>query len=83
MVRRLFDALRGPEPYDFADRGLRDRLRADGIALAEAGYCPPEPPMDVLYLQRKLGGMSLLATRLGAVLPLRDRLADCVASEER
>ena len=83
MVRRLFDALRGPERYDFADRGLRDRLRADGIALAEAGYCPPEPPMDVLYLQRKLGGMSLLATRLGAVLPLRDRLADCVASEER
>jgi len=82
MVRRLFDALRGPEPYDFADRDLRDRLRADGIALAEAGYCPPEPPMDVLYLQRKLGGMSLLATRLGAVLPLRDRLAACVASAE-
>lgn len=74
LTRMLFAALRAPGGYDFANPSLRERLRAEGLKLAEAGYLPPDPPMDVLYLQRKLGGISLLATRLGAVLPLEAEL---------
>jgi len=69
MIGTVFEAIRGGE-FDFADTALSRSLNAQGAALAEAGYVPPSLPMDVLYLQRKFGGMFLLGTRLGAVLPV-------------
>ena len=45
-----------------------------GMALVEAGHVPTALPMDVLYLQRKFGGMFLLASRLQAELPIRSIL---------
>ena len=57
-------AVRGGVVYD-----------AQGEALARAGYVPPPLPMDVLYLQRKLGGLVLLAGRLKARVPLQALLA--------
>ena len=44
------------------------------MALVEAGHVPTALPMDVLYLQRKFGGMFLLASRLQAELPIRSIL---------
>jgi hypothetical protein len=49
-------------------------MTRQGQALAEAGYVPPLLPMDVLYLQRKFGGIFLLCQRLGASLPLEGLL---------
>ena len=46
------------------------------MALAESGFVPPPLPMDILLLQRKLGGVFLLAKRIGARL-------DVVAHLER
>ena len=52
--------------YDFEDAKLSERL----AALTEEAYEFKEfwqtPPTNVIYLHRKLGGMFLLATRLGA-----------------
>lgn len=52
--------------YAFEDARLSERL----VALTEEAYEFKEfwqtPPTNVLYLHRKLGGMFLLATRLGA-----------------
>ena len=75
MIGTVFEAIAARKTFDFADRTLPDRMNAQGMALAEAGYVPPPLPMDVLYLQRKFGGMFLLASRLRAVLPVRDHLA--------
>lgn len=70
MIDTVFAAIREQEAFDFADRTLPDRLNRQGMALAEAGYVPPLLPMDVLYLQRKFGGMFLLGARLGARVPV-------------
>ena len=74
MMDAVFAALRTDEPFDFSDRSLSNRLTREGTALAEAGYVPPPLPMDSLYLQRKFGGMFLLADRLGASVPVRDQI---------
>lgn len=66
MVGTVFDALRGADTYDFTDMTLSNQMQRDGMALAEDGFVPPPVPMDVLLLQRKFGGMFLLAHRLGA-----------------
>ncbi|MCM2562980.1 AarF/ABC1/UbiB kinase family protein [Lutimaribacter sp. EGI FJ00015] len=70
MIGTVFDAIRGAEAFEFADRTLSARMNEQGMALAQAGYVPPPLPMDVLYLQRKFGGMFLLGSRLGATLPV-------------
>ncbi|KUJ81012.1 ABC1 kinase family protein [Ruegeria profundi] len=74
MIRSVFGAIVSREEFDFADRSLAEQLHREGVALAEAGYVPPQIPMEILYLQRKFGGMFLLATRLKAKLPLRSLL---------
>ncbi len=69
------DALRTGGVYDFADAGLLDDLRERAEALAATGAIPAVPPMDALFLQRKLGGIYLLARRLGATVDVGARLA--------
>ncbi|MEM1362899.1 MAG: AarF/ABC1/UbiB kinase family protein [Pseudomonadota bacterium] len=75
MIRTVFEATLSDPQFNFADPRLSREMNQQGLVLAEAGYVPPTLPMDVLYLQRKLGGMFLLASRLGAVLPVREILA--------
>ncbi|MEO0360979.1 MAG: AarF/ABC1/UbiB kinase family protein, partial [Pseudomonadota bacterium] len=75
MVETAFEALRRDEVFDFAASDLSRRLQAEGEALALEEPTPPPVPMDALYVQRKLGGMFLLATRLRARAPVRAMLA--------
>ncbi|WP_238367212.1 ABC1 kinase family protein [Mesobacterium pallidum] len=74
MIAQVLDAI-GADRFDFADRTLVRQLNAEGMALADAGYAPPPVPMDVLYIQRKLGGLFLLGSRLEARLSLREIIA--------
>ncbi|MEM7520855.1 MAG: AarF/ABC1/UbiB kinase family protein [Pseudomonadota bacterium] len=71
MIGMVFDALRADDIYDFNSKVLSQQMHVEGMALAESGYVPPPLPMDALYLQRKFGGIFLLANRLKARLPLR------------
>ncbi|MCG7493533.1 AarF/ABC1/UbiB kinase family protein [Thalassobius sp. Cn5-15] len=74
MMRLTFQALRSAgvgARFDFADTTLSKHLQAEGMALFEDGLTPPPVEMDVLYVQRKLGGLALLATRLRAQVDLR------------
>ncbi|MCF6445771.1 AarF/ABC1/UbiB kinase family protein [Nereida sp. MMG025] len=66
MMAMSFDALRASDTYDFADRRLSQYMQREGLALAEDGFVPPPLPVDVLFLQRKFGGVFLLAAKLGA-----------------
>lgn len=74
MIGMVFEALRASDMFDFTDLEMSQRLQQEGRALAESGYVPPTLPMDVLYLQRKFGGLFLLANRLRARLPLQSML---------
>lgn len=71
LIAGVFEVLRAQE-FDFADQTLIRALNEEGMALAQSGYHPPSLPMDVLYLQRKFGGLFLLGNRLRTKLCLRD-----------
>ena len=66
MMRMVFAALTANRPFDFAEETLSRELQAQGIALADSGFVPPPLPFDMLLIQRKIGGMFLLAKRLRA-----------------
>ena len=82
MIELVFAALHDAPVYDFADTALSRRMQAEGMALAEEGFIPPPVPMDVLYLQRKFGGLFLLASRLRAKVALRDLLERYLAPDD-
>ena len=66
MIQMVFDAVLAAPTFDFTDMALSRRMQAEGMTLAEDGFVPPPVPIDVLLLQRKFGGVFLLANRLRA-----------------
>ncbi|MFK7882524.1 ABC1 kinase family protein [Roseobacter sp.] len=79
MIRMVFAALRENVLFNFQQPELSRQMQAAGQALAEDGFVPPPVPIDVLLLQRKFGGMFLLANRLLARVPVMDLLAKYLA----
>lgn len=66
MMQTVFAQITKTQMMDFADQELSRQMQAKGMALAESGFVPPPVPMDALMVQRKFGGMYLLAARLRA-----------------
>jgi hypothetical protein len=58
-------------PFDFGRSPLLRELRERGTALALDRSAWRVPPAEALWVQRKLGGLYLLAARLGARVDLR------------
>ncbi|WP_299749101.1 AarF/ABC1/UbiB kinase family protein [uncultured Tateyamaria sp.] len=75
MIMLVFDEIRASPFLDVAASGLSQRLQRAGEALAADGFVPPPVPMDLLYIQRKVAGMFLLANRLRARVPVADLMA--------
>ena len=76
MVKLVFDALQNNRYLDFADTKLATHLQDAAMALAKDGFLPPPLPIDVLLVQRKFGGMFLLAAKLAARVDVVSLLAD-------
>ena len=74
MFELVAAALRGPAVFDFGDNALTLGLRDRGLALAAERKLHGLPPIDTLFLQRKAGGVFLLASRLKARVPVRAML---------
>jgi predicted unusual protein kinase regulating ubiquinone biosynthesis (AarF/ABC1/UbiB family) len=68
MSEMGFTLLRGPEPFDFRGNDFADRLRKRGMEIGGERELWHLPPPETLFLQRKIGGLYLLATRLGATV---------------
>ncbi len=66
MAELMFSALRTNPVFDFSDDTLLPALREHGMMMAAEREFGHVPPIDVLFLQRKIGGMYLLASRLKA-----------------
>ena len=66
MIQLVFSALCEDQCFDFASNALSRQMQGKGQALAEDGFIPPLLPIDILLLQRKFGGMFLLAKKLRA-----------------
>lgn len=82
MIAFVFQTLSRSRPFDFDNNDLSARMQAMGMTLAESGFVPPPLPIDILLLQRKLGGMFLLAKRLGARVDAATLLERRVGSSE-
>lgn len=66
MIRLVFAELRHGPRVDFTRTALSEEMQKRGMALANDAFVPPPLPIDVVFLQRKFGGMFLLAARLRA-----------------
>jgi predicted unusual protein kinase regulating ubiquinone biosynthesis (AarF/ABC1/UbiB family) len=75
LALRASAPLRQPAPYDFARSTLIADLALAGQELGAARDFWHVPPADLLFLHRKIGGMFLLAQRLGAQIALPPLLA--------
>ncbi len=75
MARTALEPLRTGGLFDFADPAFVARLRRMGQALGEDRSFATIPPMDVLFIQRKVAGMYLLGARLRARVPVAEIFA--------
>ncbi len=66
MIAMAIEPLGRDEPFDFAESSLAKDLRDEGLDLATKRELWHVPPPETVFIQRKLGGMYLLATRLRA-----------------
>ena len=66
-------------PFRFGQTDLAERIRDKGLALAEDRKFWHAPPMDSIFLHRKLGGIFLLAARLKANVDVRKSLQTALA----
>ncbi|WP_440885845.1 ABC1 kinase family protein [Vibrio campbellii] len=66
LVKMACEPMLVDEPYDFKASGLAQKLREAGTILSMEQDYWHTPPADALFLHRKIGGMYLLAARIGA-----------------
>ena len=78
MIKLVFGTLKDQRYLNFADTKLALELQDKAMALAKDGFSPPPLPIDVLLLQRKLGGMFLLASKLAARVDIMSLLEEAI-----
>jgi predicted unusual protein kinase regulating ubiquinone biosynthesis (AarF/ABC1/UbiB family) len=65
------EPLYSDSPYDFANTDLSSRLQEQGMALGLEKTYSHTPPIDAIFLHRKIGGLFLLAIKLKAKIDVR------------
>lgn len=82
LLRIATEPARHAGDYRFGDPGLAQRMREQLVQLRLQQKYARLPPVDLLYLHRKLGGLYLLLARLKARLPVGKQLATRLAGCE-
>ena len=76
MIDVMIDKLMRPEKFDFGDRTFVEPLRNQGMDVAADKAAWHIPPTDLLFVQRKISGMALLAARLNVRMDIRALVAE-------
>lgn len=80
QIDRMIDVIMAefarPGPFDFGDRGFVATLRDAGFEIAADQDAWHIPPVEMLFVQRKISGTALLAARLKARVDVRVILQD-------
>ena len=78
IFKLVFEPFTHIGEYDFEQADLSQRLSSLGDQAYDFKRYWQTPPTDILYLHRKLGGMYLLAARLGVQVNCRQLLEQCL-----
>ncbi|HCM0711167.1 TPA: AarF/ABC1/UbiB kinase family protein [Vibrio parahaemolyticus] len=71
LVKMACEPMLIDEAYNFKASGLVQKLREAGTILSMEQDYWHTPPADAIFLHRKIGGMYLLAARIGAKVNIR------------
>jgi predicted unusual protein kinase regulating ubiquinone biosynthesis (AarF/ABC1/UbiB family) len=71
MIEVILSELNQPGLFDFGDRAFVGVLREQAIDMARDRSTWHVPPIDTLFVQRKISGTALLAARLKARVDIR------------
>jgi predicted unusual protein kinase regulating ubiquinone biosynthesis (AarF/ABC1/UbiB family) len=74
MIDVVIDEVTKPGRFDFGDRAFVATMREEGMAIAQDRAAWHIPPIDTLFVQRKISGTALLAARLKAQVDVRARV---------
>ncbi len=77
------EAIRSDAPYDFGETDLMIRLHTLGMSLTYEHNFWHVPLADALFIHRKLGGLYLLAKKLGAQVDMRRTAAPWLAPDPK
>lgn len=75
MIGVILDEVGKGDPFDFGDRSFVGVLREQATEMAADRATWHVPPVDTLFVQRKVSGSALLAARLRAKVPVRGMVA--------
>lgn len=85
-VRRMVDIvigeMREDRPFDFGDRAFVPLLRDEGWEIAQDKDTWAFPPIETLFVQRKVSGTALLGARVKAQVNIRRMTEDILGSTQ-
>jgi len=80
MIDIVINEMREDAPFDFGDRAFIPLLRDEGYAIAQDKDTWAFPPIETLFVQRKVSGTALLGARLKAKVNIRRITEEVLAS---
>lgn len=80
MIDIVINEMREDAPFDFGDRAFIPLLREEGWAIAQDKDTWAFPPIETLFVQRKVSGTALLGARLKAKVNIRRITEEVLAS---
>jgi len=75
MIDVILREMHREGPFDFGDRSFVGVIREEAQGLAEDRATWHVPPIDTLFVQRKISGTALLCARLKAKVAVREMIA--------
>lgn len=82
MVDIVIGEMREDKPFDFGDRAFVPLLRDEGWEIAQDKDTWAFPPIETLFVQRKVSGTALLGARLKAQVNVRKIVEEVLGSTE-
>jgi len=76
IVALAMQPMQDDAPFDIAASDLTQRIVEAGFAIEPEQALRHLPPPELLFLQRKIAGLYLLAARLKAQIPVRSLLEE-------
>lgn len=80
MIDIVINEMREDAPFDFGNRAFVPLLRDEGLAIAQDKDTWAFPPIETLFVQRKVSGTALLGARLKAKVNIRRITEDVLAN---